>query len=100
MNADTARTDSARLAVASPPWWRFGMVWFVLSGPALVVVAGFTTMAIAFIGADTEMHEPTAVGRVLDPDRGREPARGRRVLDRRRCDVEAAGSDAALRNAP
>ena len=61
MNADTARTDPARLPVASPLWWRFGMVWFVLSGPALVVVAGFTTMAIAFIGADKEMHEPTAV---------------------------------------
>ena len=39
---------------ASPPWWRFGMVWFVLSGPALVVVAGFATMAIAFIHADIE----------------------------------------------
>ena len=59
MNADTARTDSARLAVASPPWWRFGMVWFVLSGPALVVVAGFTTMAIAYRHADVVLVEAT-----------------------------------------
>jgi len=60
MAADITRTASAPPA-ASPPWWRFGMVWFVFSGPALVVVAGFATMAIAFIGADTELHEPTPV---------------------------------------
>lgn len=61
MAADIAITDSARAVVASPPWWRFGMVWFVFSGPALVVVASFATMAIAFIGADAEIHAPTAV---------------------------------------
>jgi hypothetical protein len=61
MTEDTAITDSGRPAVASPPWWRFGMVWFVFSGPALVVVASFATMAIAFIGADAEIHAPTAV---------------------------------------
>jgi hypothetical protein len=37
------------------------MVWFVLSGPALVIVAGFATMAIAFTNADTELHVPTPV---------------------------------------
>ena len=61
MAADTASTASTWPAVASPPWWRFGMVWFVFAGPALVVVAGFATMAIAFIGADAEIHAPTAV---------------------------------------
>jgi hypothetical protein len=61
MAADITLTNSRRLAAASPPWWRFGMVWLVLSGPALVVVAGFATMAIAFIGADAEIHGPTAV---------------------------------------
>ena len=45
-------------AAGSPPWWRFGMVWFVLSGPALVVVAGFATLAIALRHADVELHEP------------------------------------------
>jgi hypothetical protein len=24
------------------PWWRFGMVWMVVGGPAVVVVAGLT----------------------------------------------------------
>ena len=39
------------------PWWRFGMVWFALSGPALVIVAGFVTMAIAFGHADVVLTE-------------------------------------------
>lgn len=29
------------------PWWKFGHVWMVLAGPALVVVAGFVTLYIA-----------------------------------------------------
>lgn len=45
------------------PWWRFGMVWFALSGPALVVVAGFVTMAIAFSHADVVLIEATAPGK-------------------------------------
>lgn len=35
------------------PWWRFGMVWLVLAGPAVVVVAGVVTAWIAMNGADT-----------------------------------------------
>lgn len=40
------------------PWWRFAMVWFVLAGPAVVVVAGFATAAVAFRNADTVIAEP------------------------------------------
>jgi hypothetical protein len=36
----------------SPPWWRHGLVWFVISGPAIVVVAGIATAVIAIRGAD------------------------------------------------
>ncbi len=28
-------------------WWRFGHVWLVISGPAIVVVAGFVTLYLA-----------------------------------------------------
>ena len=35
------------------PWWRVPMVWLVLSGPAVVVVAGVVTAWIAVTGADT-----------------------------------------------
>jgi len=59
MTASNTRTPSTAPAGRPPRWWRFGMVWFVIAGPALVVVAGFTTMAIAFHHADTELHEPT-----------------------------------------
>lgn len=29
------------------PWWRYGHVWLVIAGPAVVVVAGFTTLWLA-----------------------------------------------------
>lgn len=33
-------------------WWRFGHVWLVISGPAVVIVAGFITMYLAVSGQD------------------------------------------------
>jgi hypothetical protein len=32
----------------SQPWWRFGMVWLVIAGPASVVMAGGVTAWIAW----------------------------------------------------
>lgn len=32
---------------AAQPWWRFPIVWMVLGGPAIVVVAGLVTFWIA-----------------------------------------------------
>jgi len=29
------------------PWWRHGMVWLVIGGPAVVVVASIATLLIA-----------------------------------------------------
>lgn len=29
------------------PWWRFGHVWMVFAGPAVVVVASFITLYLA-----------------------------------------------------
>ncbi len=29
------------------PWWKYGHVWLIISGPAAVIVAGFITLAIA-----------------------------------------------------
>jgi hypothetical protein len=61
MAADISPIDPAHPVAANAPWWRFGIVWFALSGPALVIVAGFATMAIAYTNADTELHVPTPV---------------------------------------
>jgi len=44
----------------SAPWWRFGIVWFALAGPALVVVASFATLAIALARADRAIPEVPA----------------------------------------
>lgn len=38
--------------VSTGPWWKFGHVWLVLAGPAVVVVAGIITAVIAMRGAD------------------------------------------------
>ena len=46
------------------PWWRVRMVWLVVAGPVIVVVAGFTTLFIAVRGGDRPLLEastaPTA----------------------------------------
>ena len=36
----------------TPPWWRYGHVWMVIAGPAVVVVASFITIYIAVVGQD------------------------------------------------
>jgi uncharacterized protein len=43
---------SMQLENPSSRWWQHGMVWLVLSGPAIVVVAGFATLAIAIAYPD------------------------------------------------
>ena len=42
---------------ASAPWWKFGHVWLVISGPAIVVVAGFATLWIAIARPDPVVAE-------------------------------------------
>lgn len=38
------------------PWWRFGLVWMILGGPAVVVVAGFITLYLAVSHPDPVLH--------------------------------------------
>jgi hypothetical protein len=45
-------------------WWRFGMVWLVVGGPALVVVASLGTAVVAYRGADLVLVD-TPSARVL-----------------------------------
>lgn len=70
MNA--ARPDPQ--PTASRPWWREGMVWFVISGPAIVVVAGITTAVIAYRGADEVLAVPPEVRQVNVRPNGDTPA--------------------------
>ncbi len=34
------------------PWWKFGLVWMVWGGPAVVVVASFITLGLAIMMPD------------------------------------------------
>jgi len=59
MNQDLEASGRAN-AQAQPPWWRHGMVWLVIAGPAVVVVAALATAVIAYRGADIVLVEPPA----------------------------------------
>lgn len=39
------------------PWWKFGHVWLVISGPLVVVIAGFTTLYLAVRTPDPVVSE-------------------------------------------
>jgi hypothetical protein len=43
------------------PWWRVRMVWLVVGGPAVVVVASFATLVLAVRGGDVPLREEAAV---------------------------------------
>lgn len=48
---------ASSVAVPSAPWWKFGHVWLVISGPAIVVVAGFATLWLAIARPDPVVAE-------------------------------------------
>ena len=64
--ADRALTAIGGTSAPVPvmPWWRFGMVWLVVGGPATVVVASLGTAVVAYLGAD-EVLVDTPSARVL-----------------------------------
>ena len=39
------------------PWWQFGHVWLVVSGPLIVVLASFITFDLAYSGMDALVTE-------------------------------------------
>jgi uncharacterized protein len=48
-------------SVHSPPaWWQVGMLWLVLGGPAVVVLASFATLALAIAHPDPLTESPAA----------------------------------------
>jgi len=50
------------------PWWRVGMMWLVVMGPALVVVASFVTLGLAVRGGDRPLPvETTSHAHALTP---------------------------------
>ncbi len=50
-------------APASGPWWRHPMMWLVVGGPGVVVVAGIATLALALTHPDPVVRSADAVDR-------------------------------------
>lgn len=42
------------------PWWKFGHVWMIIAGPAIVVIAGFVTLYLAVQRPDPVISEEPA----------------------------------------
>ncbi|SDL92281.1 hypothetical protein SAMN05428957_101119 [Oryzisolibacter propanilivorax] len=59
MSISSPRAPAAAPAAQPPaqPWWKYGHVWLIIAGPAIVVVAGFITLWIAVSGADPVVAE-------------------------------------------
>lgn len=84
-------TPPAGTVCASVPWWRVGMVWLVLGGPAVVVVASIGTAVVAYLGADEVLvNTPSARHAPVQPT-GNTPA----VAARNHAATAAAATDAA-----
>ncbi len=45
-------TNASRLSPENTPWWRLPIVWMVIGGPAIVVVASIITAGIAIKHVD------------------------------------------------
>ena len=45
-------SNSSASKSTNPPWWSYGHVWLVISGPMIVVVASFITFYLAAHGQD------------------------------------------------
>ncbi len=58
----------------STPWWRVGMVWLVVGGPAVVVIASLGTAVLAYRGADQVLLETASARDVPVRPTGQTPA--------------------------
>jgi hypothetical protein len=51
------QTDKSADAEEPQKWWKFGHVWMVVGGPAIVVLASFFTLYLAISRPDPVMDE-------------------------------------------
>lgn len=59
---DALHTETRRAARAPEPWWRVGMLWLVIGGPVIVVVAAIATLFIALSHPDPVLTAPVGDG--------------------------------------
>ncbi len=53
----SATSPAVPAPVPAKPWWKFGHVWMLIAGPAIVVVAGFATLWLAIRQPDPVIAE-------------------------------------------
>lgn len=51
----------------SPAWWRLPIVWLVIGGPAIVVIASFVTLTLAILNPDPVLNTPRAQNAADEP---------------------------------
>lgn len=64
---------SLQQAPAEPrPWWRERMMWLVVGGPSVVVLASFVTLALAIRHPDPVIESParSAAAKAVDHEAG------------------------------
>jgi hypothetical protein len=57
---DAPHTETRPIAQAAEPWWRVRMLWLVIGGPLIVVVAAFATLFIALSHPDPVLTAPVS----------------------------------------
>jgi hypothetical protein len=68
--------NTSSISLQATPWWRHGHVWLVISGPAVVVVAGLVTVFLAVRYPDAVIggQEPARTSRAKVPLQTRDRA--------------------------
>lgn len=67
MTSSSAKPDP-RSVTDNPPWYRLPIVWMVIGGPAVVVVAALITVYIAVVNIDP------VIDTSAEPTQGQSPA--------------------------
>ena len=61
-------SDSLSSSAPTVAWWRLPIVWMVIGGPLIVVVASFVTLALAI------RHPDPVLSTAATADRSQQPA--------------------------
>ncbi len=100
MQSTAEVSNPLKTADANPalPWWRFGHVWMIIAGPAIVVVAGFVTLWLAISQPDPVIEEDYYQRGLKINETLREQS-GRNMMPAMKGRNHAATEDASLRPA-
>ncbi len=84
----------------NPSWWRFGHVWLLIAGPALVIVAALVTAWIAISHPDPVLPSgEIRQGLEINKTRGQDTERSLMPAQQARNHA-ATPADAPVRRAP